>query len=196
MKPKNEKPSASKKESTTEKETKQTTPVKTEVQEPEKKKGIVLHPLNILVEKIGADTVLLRELEEQMRVCKEAKTEVTARLKDYRSDLKVFFKYSTDEQKQDIEDLGIEAPTPSKQTVNPVVQIALNIMQEKKKLTNGELFDEYVNAVPDGQVPENYTFFNIKIRSLFNREILKKTKGNDPKSSRTDVITLNEMKTE
>lgn len=37
----------------------------------------------------------------------------------------------------------------------------------------------------------NYTEFNIKCRSLFNTQRLLRKKGSDPKSSRTDIISLN-----
>jgi hypothetical protein len=182
MKPKNEKP------------TKPVTPAKAEVKETEQ--TIPVHPLDALIENIKADRGLLEEQETILNKCKADKFEITQRLKDYRSDLRVFLKYATDKQKMEIEKLGLDTTSSSSNTVNQVVEIALKIMQEKKKLTNGELFTAYEKGLPDGQTPENYTFFNIKIRSLFNRQVLVKTKGDDPKSSRTDIITLNEMKTE
>jgi hypothetical protein len=195
MKTKNEKtPNTDISVKVNEKQNKPTVTTKTEVKEP--KKEIPVHPLDALIENIKTDRVLLEEQEIKLKECKDAKTDITSRLRDYRSDLRVFLKYATDKQKAEIELLGLDTTVSTKQTINPIVEIALKIMQEKKKLTNEELFEEYVNVIPKGQTPENYTFFNIKIRSLFNRQVLTKEKGKDSKSSKSDIITLNETKTE
>ena len=185
---------ALKKDNKAEKETKKTTPKKVDVEQ--KESNGTTHPLDMLIENIKADRVLLMIQDEKLTECKKAKSDISSRLKGYKSDLKVFMRYATEEQKQAVEELGLETTTRSPQTLNQAVEIALKIVQEKKKLTNGELFDEYVNRLPKEETAESYTFFNIKIRSLFNRQILKKTKGENPKSSRTDVITLNESKSE
>jgi hypothetical protein len=120
---------------------------------------------------------------------KEAKREVVDRIRESRKDVQVFMKYATEDQKQKVEDLGFEF-TESEQGLNTVSQMVIDIMTEKKNMTNGELYKVYVEALPKGTETENYTQFNIKMRSCFNRQLLARSKVNGSKNSRDDMITL------
>jgi len=155
-----------------------------------KKQKESLDPLQALIKEVQKDQAELQEHEEHLLMAKQAKQIIIARLKDYRKDLSVLVKYASDEQKAQIEALGFVNP-PSGNTLNPTAQIALDIMTQKKELTNDTLYKvHYLKAVPKGLEPLNYTQFNIKIRPLFNRELLIREKGTDPNSSKTDVIRL------
>lgn len=156
-----------------------------------KKKEPQAQPMESIIENIKKDQVLLEEKEFLIKEAKADKQDIVQRLKDYRKDLTVFLKYATKEQKQEIEALGfvIDDGTPR---MNEVAQITLDIMTQKKKLTNNELYESYAKVVSERKlIPEKYTAFNIKIRGLFNRQILIRTKGSDETSSREDIVTLN-----
>mgnify|MGYP000218146116 CR=1 FL=1 len=187
MKTTDKKP-AEKKENKAEKETKPTTEKVVVAETP---KETPIHPLDALIENIKADQILLKEKELLIKEAKDDKNDILSRLKGRRKDLSVFLKYATEEQKQEIESLGFGSEN-NESRMNDVAQITLNIMTQKKKLTNNELHEEYEKVVKEKkEIPEKYTAFNIKIRGLFNRQLLIRTRGNDESSSREDIITLN-----
>jgi hypothetical protein len=147
--------------------------------------------MDSIIENIKSDQVLLNEKELLINEAKADKYDIQQRLKGYRKDLNVFLKYATEEQKQEIDSLGF-GTEENESRMNEVAQITLDIMTQKKKLTNNELYDEYAKVVSEKkEIPEKYTAFNIKIRGLFNRQILIRTKGSAESSSREGIITLN-----
>ena len=151
-----------------------------------------IDPVSMILDNITTDQELLREQSEILEKAKNDRQEVVNRLKSYQRDLSVFAKYATAEQMEQIEALGFTETSANR--LNPVAQKTLDIMAERKTLTNEELYDIYVQSMADGELPEKYTFFNIKTRGLYNRGLLIRTKGEDESSSRLDVITLNESK--
>ncbi len=149
--------------------------------------------VDVLIENIKTDQGLLEDIEVKIEEEKEAKREITDRLKGYRKDLSVLLKYADETQRQKIEDLGFELSEQSN-GLNPVAQLAFDIILKAKnnELSNGALFSAYEKACIDKkQIPVNYTEFNIKCRSLFNTQRLLRKKGKDPKNSREDIISLN-----
>lgn len=147
------------------------------------------NPMDALIEAIKADQIELEALNKTLEETKENKREVVDRLKDSRKDLDVFMKYATEEQQKKVEALGFNLKT-TEPGMNSVSQIVMDIMTEKKKLTNGELYKAYVEALPKGTEAENYTQFNIKMRSCFNRQLVTREKVERAKNSRDDMITL------
>ena len=66
------------------------------------------------------------------------------------------------------------------------------IMKAKgNEMKNGEWYQAYVDTFENPEQAENYTFFNIKCRSLFNTQKLLRKKGSGPKNTREDFISLN-----
>lgn len=156
-----------------------------------KKEEKTPHPMDSIIENIKIDQDLLGKKELLINEAKADKNDIQQRLKGYRKDLNVFLKYATDEQKQEVEALGFGSEDNT-QRMNDVAQITLDIITQQKKLTNNELYEEYVKVISEKkEIPEKYTTFNIKIRGLFNRQLLIRTKGSDETSSREDIITLN-----
>lgn len=156
-----------------------------------KKEENTPHPMDSIIENIKNDQALLNEKELLINEAKSDKAEIAGRLKSYRKDLNVFLKYATEEQKQEVESLGF-GTEESESRMNDVAQITLDIMTQKKKMTNNELYEEYAKVVSEKKdIPEKYTSFNIKTRGLYNRQLLIRTKGSDESSSREDIITLN-----
>lgn len=147
------------------------------------------NPLEALIQQVQKDQTELENVNAKLEEAKAEKQTIIHRLKDYRKDLSVLVKYASDAQKAKIEALGF-AHSSSGNTLNPTAQIALDIMTEKKELANKVLYELYTKVVPKEQEPLNYTQFNIKIRPLFNRNLLIREKGTDPSSSRTDMIRL------
>jgi hypothetical protein len=146
-------------------------------------------PMDVLIENIQADQKLLQEHNILIDETKDAKREVVDRIRDARKDLTVFLKYATEEQKEKVEALGFEF-SDSDQGLNTVSQMVIDIMTEKKKLSNGDIYKAYVEALPEGTEAENYTQFNIKMRSCFNRQLLTRQKAEGAKNSREDMISL------
>jgi hypothetical protein len=149
--------------------------------------------VDVLIENIKTDQNLLEAIEVKIEKEKEAKREITDRLKGYRKDLSVLFKYADNEQRKKIEDLGFEV-TDKSTGLNPVAQIVFEIILKAKdnQMENGKLYDAYTKAIKaKKQDPINYTEFNIKCRSLFNTQRLLRKKGKDAKNSREDIISLN-----
>ncbi len=147
-------------------------------------------PIEQLLESIQSDQVLLTEKETLLTQTKEEKKQIVDRLKDYRKDIPVLYKYATAEQKSLIESLGFDNRI-SESGLNPVAQIALDILTEKKKLTNEELYNAYLDTVPETLDALEYTKFNIRIRSLFSSQYLIKTRAGDGMPTRDDLISLN-----
>ena len=148
--------------------------------------------VDVLIENIKTDQSLLEQTEAQIETAKENKKDVVDRLKDYRRDVTVLLKYADDEQRKRIEELGFDF-SESERGLNPVASLVMDIIMKAKdnQLTNGDLYDAYVKTFKSKSDAFNYTEFNIKCRSLFNTQRLLRKKGSDPKSSRTDTISLN-----
>jgi hypothetical protein len=147
---------------------------------------------DVLLQNITDDQQLLKEADEKIDQAKEDKQAITDRIKGYRKDATAMIKYASDEQIEKIKALDLDL-SESKQGLNSVATTALDIMMntKKKSMTNEELYQAYVDSLDDKEKAVKYTEFNIKCRPLYNNQRLIRTKGSDPKSSRTDVITLN-----
>lgn len=147
---------------------------------------------DVLLQNITDDQQLLKEADEKIDQAKEDKQAITDRIKGYRKDATTIIKYASDEQIQKIEALNLDL-SESKQGLNSVATTAFDIMvnTKKKSMTNEELYKAYIDSLDDKEKAVKYTEFNIKCRPLYNNQRLIRTKGSDPKSSRTDVITLN-----
>jgi hypothetical protein len=147
---------------------------------------------DVLLQNITDDQLLLKEADEKIDQAKEDKQAITDRIKGYRKDATAMIKYAGDEQIEKIKVLDLDL-SESKQGLNSVATIAFDIMMntKKKSMTNEELYQTYVNGLDDKEKAVKYTEFNIKCRPLYNNQRLIRTKGSDPKSSRTDVISVN-----
>jgi len=148
--------------------------------------------VDVLIENITTDQNLLSEADKAIEKAKEDKRDIVDRLKDYRKDLSVLLKYTNEEQKKKIEELGFDF-SESSSGLNLVAQTALDIILKVKgnKLTNEALYIAYVGTHKKESDAVSYTEFNIKCRSLFNSQKLVRTKGKNSKSSKDDVISLN-----
>lgn len=148
--------------------------------------------VDILIENIKTDQKLLNEIDAGIEKAKEEKRTVVNRLKDYHKDVSVLLKYADDSKKKELEDLGFDF-SETERGLNPIATKVYDIIVKAKgnQLTNAELFDAYVKSLKNKDDAVNYTEFNIKCRSLFNTQRLLRKKGTDPKSSRTDIISLN-----
>ncbi|QHI38070.1 hypothetical protein IMCC3317_34540 [Kordia antarctica] len=148
--------------------------------------------VDVLLQNITDDQELLKGIEQKIDDAKEEKKDVQERIKGYHKDASAMMKYASAEQIAKIEALDINV-SESKQGLNSVATTTFDIMMNTKKklMTNGELYQAYVDSLDDKEKAVKYTEFNIKCRPLFNNQRLIRTKGSDPKSSRTDVITLN-----
>ena len=149
--------------------------------------------VDVLIENIKTDQGLLESIEVKIEDQKEAKREITDRLKGYRKDLSVLLKYADNEQRKKIEDLGFEL-TEQSNGLNSIAQIVFDTILKAKdnQVKNGDLYEAYTKTVKaKKQEPVNYTEFNIKCRSLFNTQRLLRKKGKDTKNSREDIISLN-----
>jgi hypothetical protein len=147
---------------------------------------------DVLLQNITDDQLLLKEADEKIDQAKEDKQAITDRIKGYRKDATAMIKYAGDEQIEKIKVLDLDL-SESKQGLNSVATIAFDIMMntKKKSMTNEELYQAYVDSLDDKEKAVKYTEFNIKCRPLFNNQRLIRTKGSDPKSSRTDIISVN-----
>lgn len=148
--------------------------------------------VDVLIENIKTDQVLLNETEKKIEEAKEEKRAVVDRLKDYRKDVSVLLKYADENQQKKIEELGFDF-SESERGINPVASVALDILMKVKgnQMTNGELYNAYVQSFKDPSDAFSYTEFNIKCRSLFNTQRLLRKKGKDDTSSRDNIISVN-----
>jgi hypothetical protein len=148
--------------------------------------------VDVLIENIKTDQGLLTQAEEQIESAKEDKRAIVDRLKDYRKDVSVLLKYTDDDRRKQIEDLGFDF-SESERGLNPVASKALDLIMKTqgKKMTNGELYEAYKKTFKDEDDACSYTEFNIKCRSLFNTQRLLRKKGKDGKFTREDVISIN-----
>lgn len=148
--------------------------------------------VDLLIENIKTDQNLLADVETNIDKAKDEKRAIISRLKAYQKDISVLLKYADSEKKKELEALGFDF-SETERGVNPVASIAYDLVVKTKgnKLTNAELYEAYVNFLPKKENAVSYTEFNIKCRSLFNTQRLIRKKGNDPKSSRDDSISLN-----
>lgn len=148
--------------------------------------------VDVLIENIKTDQALLNETEKKIEEAKEEKRAVVDRLKDYRKDVSVLLKYADEKQQKKIEELGFDF-SESERGLNPVASVALDILMKVKgnHMTNGELYDAYVQSFKDPSDAFSYTEFNIKCRSLFNTQRLLRKKGKDDTSSRDNIISIN-----
>lgn len=148
--------------------------------------------VDVLIGNIKEDKMLLNVLEARIEEAKQEKRVIVDRLKDYKKDISVLLKYVDDTKKKELEDLGFNF-SETERGLNAVASQAYDIIVKAKgnKLTNAELYDMYVKSLKKKEDAVSYTEFNIKCRSLFNTQRLLRKKGEDPKSSRKDVISLN-----
>ncbi|MGB0871161.1 MAG: hypothetical protein ACPGSD_16345 [Flavobacteriales bacterium] len=149
--------------------------------------------IDSLIENIKTDQNLLAEVDIQIEKAKQEKKDIQDRLKECYSDLQVFVKYMDDQQKAKLEDLGLDSKTTKARAVNTVAEVAFDILMKTKdyKLTNEAWHEAFLKTLPKENTPISYTAFNIKCRSLFNTNRVVRTKGNDPKSSKDDMISVN-----
>jgi soluble cytochrome b562 len=148
--------------------------------------------VEVLIENFKKDQEQLEESQKKIDEAKEAKREITDRMKDYRKDLSVLLKYADEEQVKKIQELGFDL-TGASVGLNKVASIALDIIMKAKgnKMSNGALHSAYVESLENKESAVNYTEFNIKCRSLFNSQRLIRLEGKDPQSSRDHIIKLN-----
>ncbi|MCI2230329.1 hypothetical protein MC378_14210 [Polaribacter sp. MSW13] len=148
--------------------------------------------VDVLIGNIKEDQMLLNVLEAKIEEAKVEKQTIVNRLKDYRRDVSVLLKYADDSKKKELEELGFSF-SETERGLNTIASATYDIIVKAKdnQLTNAELYDAYVKSLKNKDDAVNYTEFNIKCRSLFNTQRLLRKKGTDPKSSRTDIISLN-----
>ena len=148
--------------------------------------------VDILIENIKTDQNFLAEVESNIEKVKDEKRAIVSRLKDYQKDISVLLKYADNGKKKELEDLGFDF-SETERGLNPIASKVYDIIVKAKgnQLTNAELYDTYVKSLKNKDEAVNYTEFNIKCRSLFNTQRLLRKKGSDPKSTRTDIISLN-----
>ena len=148
--------------------------------------------VDVLIGNIKEDQMLLNVLEAKIEEARVEKQTIVNRLKDYRKDVSVLLKYADDSKKKELEELGFDF-SETERGLNPIATKVYDIIVKTKgnELTNAKLYDEYVKSLKNKDEAVNYTEFNIKCRSLFNTQRLLRKKGSDPKSSRTDIISLN-----
>ena len=146
-------------------------------------------PIQVLIENIKADQKLLTIKDELLTTARNEKKEISTRLKGFKADVNVLFKYLSKEEQIQIEELGY-GPNSSESGLNSIAQFALDIILEKKKLTNGELYNEYIDASPENSEVLTYSIFNVKIRPVFNTGLVDKEKTEDGKDTRDDLIFL------
>jgi len=58
--------------------------------------------------------------------------------------------------------------------VDTLAQLVLDIIKEKKKLTNGELYNEYLHAAPENSDVLIYSIFNVNVRQVLNTSLVVK----------------------
>jgi len=153
------------------------------------------NPVEILIEKIKTDQQLLTEKNEVLEEAKTLKNEIVLRLKEYQKDIAHMWKYMTEEQQSVVEGLGLEyreSGSGRGGVLNPVSQIAFDALMKAKdnKLTNEELYQEYLNSLDPEDEAETYTQFNIKIRQLINSGKVTRKQIDPKKTSRDDMMTL------
>ncbi len=148
--------------------------------------------VDVLIGNIKEDQMLLNVLEAKIEEARVEKQTIVNRLKDYRKDVSVLLKYADDSKKKELEELGFSF-SETERGLNTIASATYDIIVKAKdnQLTNAELYDAYVKSLKNKDDAVNYTEFNIKCRSLFNTQRLLRKKGADPKSSRTDIISLN-----
>ena len=148
--------------------------------------------VDVLIGNIKEDQMLLNVLEAKIEEARVEKQTIVNRLKDYRKDVSVLLKYADDSKKKELEEVGFDF-SETERGLNPIATKVYDIIVKTKgnELTNAKLYDEYVKSLKNKDEAVNYTEFNIKCRSLFNTQRLLRKKGSDPKSSRTDIISLN-----
>ena len=149
--------------------------------------------IDVLIESIKSDQELLISNDKQMEILKEERKEVANRLKGYRTDVTVLLKYADEKHKEQIEALGLDLSESTSQSMNLVANLVMEIVMKAKDntLTNGALYEAYVQAQKSPEEAVNYTEFNIKCRTLFNTQRLLRSKGKDATNSREDIISLN-----
>ena len=149
--------------------------------------------IDVLIENIKTDQELLISNDKQMEVLKEERKEVANRLKSYRADVTVLMKYADEKHKEQIEALGLDLSEGNSQSMNQVANQVMEIVMKVKDntITNGALYEAYVQLQKNPEDAVNYTEFNIKCRSLFNTQRLLRTKGKDATNSREDIVSLN-----
>ena len=150
--------------------------------------------IDLLIENITNDELLFEEQTELLRKTQEEISGARDRLREAKEDLETLMKFATDEQKQRVEESGIDTDIPEVET-SSVADMVMEILQNSKdgKMKNQDLYNEYVKLCGPDVEAETYTQFNIKCRSLFNSQrLVKQTEG--ASSSRDYIISLNGFK--
>lgn len=147
-----------------------------------------------LVAGLSEDLSALSEQDELIENAKSYRTEILGRVKVTQRDLGTFLKYATDEQKQKIEELNLNLSEGTTKTrgLNPFSELVLEKLTSVKghAMTNGQLYEAYVDSVPKEEEAEGYPQFNVNIRQLFKRGLVRKEQVDPEKTSRDDIITL------
>jgi len=146
-------------------------------------------PIEILLEDIQTNQALLKEKELLLQQTRDEKKEISDLLKGFRKDISTLYKYVSDAEREKIDSLGF-GPSTSSTGLNHIAQFALDVINEKKKISNGDLYSAYIDSLTQEEEPLTYTIFNVKIRSIFNTGQVTKQKNEDGKDTRDDVIQL------
>jgi hypothetical protein len=152
-----------------------------------------VNPLDAVIENITADQLILAEKNTVIETAKEEKKTIENRIKEYRKDLSVFIKYATEEQVAQIEELGLDVSESSgRGTLNKISQMTLDALTEAKgnKMTNGKLYETYIDSLGKDEEADSYSLFNVKIRQLFSQKRIEKKQIDPTKSNRDDIISL------
>lgn len=149
--------------------------------------------IDVLIEDIKTDQKLLEEADGKIQKAREEKSEIINRLKEYRRDALVLWKYVDEGKRTELGKLGFEF-TESNGGLNPVASLALEIIvkSKDKQMTNDAFYKAYVSSFKNPEDAFGYSDFNIKCRPLYNSQRLLRKKGKDPKSSKEDIISLND----
>ena len=144
-------------------------------------------PFDALIEQVKKTKGVISENSYEMEKAKEAIRVAQTELREYKRDLSIMTKYATPEQLKAIEALELDL---AENGLNPIASLALEVLDasKDKKLSNEAWYKGYVAKVPKEKEALNYTEFNIKVRPLFSRNIVTRSKGSDPNNSKTDII--------
>jgi hypothetical protein len=156
------------------------------------------NPMDVLISNIKADQTLLEEKTNILEEAKDEQRKIVSRLKEYKKDIQHMKKYLSEEQKAEVESLGLDLTesTGTRGALNKFSQVAIDSLMKAKgnKMTNSELFQAYVDSIPVDEEAESYTQFNVKIRQLFSQGRIEKKQIDSNKASRDDIISLIEIK--
>jgi len=157
----------------------------------EVEKTLEVNLMDNLIMKIQGKQARLEQIEITIETVKTEKKEVVDEVKMLLKDLAHFMKYLNPEQQEHIKSLGLDVQEDA--SSNIVCKIVLDIMmKDKKPISNEKLHHAYLDSLDEGKEGVNYTAFNIALRPLLSKQLLKKKIVDDGGSSRTNIISLNE----